>query len=74
MERLERRLEVLEKKSGEAAAMERLLTSIQHKAVAGVQKNSEALSALQVEYAGTCTLAGGKRHDEGSVGSVKERW
>lgn len=50
VERLERRLEVLEEKSGEATEMERMLTSIQEKADVDMQRQGEAFSALQVEY------------------------
>lgn len=50
VERLERRLEVLEEKSGEATEMERMLTSIQEKADVDMQRKGEAFSALQVEY------------------------
>ena len=50
--RLERQLEVLEEKSGEAVEMERTLASIREKADMDVRNKGEALSALQVEYEG----------------------
>lgn len=50
VERLERRLEVLEEKSGEAIEMERMLASVREKADADVKRKSEELSALEVEY------------------------
>lgn len=52
VERLERQLEVLEEKSGEAVEMERTLASIREKADMDVRNKGEALSALQVEYEG----------------------
>ena len=50
VEMLERRLEVLEEKSGEATEMERTLASIREKADVDMQRKGEAFSALQVEY------------------------
>ncbi|KAG6373773.1 Up-regulated during septation-domain-containing protein [Boletus reticuloceps] len=52
VEMLERRLEVLEEKTGEAAVMEKMLATVQEKADADVQKKGEELAALQVEYEG----------------------
>lgn len=52
VEMLERRLEVLEEKSGEATELERMMASIQEQANMEVQEKDDALSALQLEYEG----------------------
>ena len=50
VDRLERRLEVLEEKSGEATEMERMMATLRERADADVRRKGEEFSALQVEY------------------------
>ncbi|KAH7923672.1 hypothetical protein BV22DRAFT_1120710 [Leucogyrophana mollusca] len=51
VERLERRLEVLEERSGEATEMERMLADVQSKADAELVKKEEEIAALKMEWA-----------------------
>ncbi|KAG1719151.1 Up-regulated during septation-domain-containing protein [Suillus lakei] len=50
VERLERRLEVLEEKSGEATAMERVLSDVQAKCDAELQTKDAEIVALKTEW------------------------